>query len=573
MSDFIVLVNSFMLNLLSIKNFAIVDGMDMPFSSGLNIITGETGAGKTIVIGALGFVLGERASLDFVRSGAKSASVSAVFELSDAADNLISILNDAGIDIEDGELAIRRVLYATGKGQISINGIPVPLAVLRSIGRFLVDVSNQHEHQALLDAREHVKILDAFGNLHDDLKKYTEVFKRYRNAKLELDRLKMSSSDLRERLDFIRYQMNELNSANIQPDELADIEAKLPKLKHAARLNECVRSAEDILYSGSSSATENIGAAIKFLEECVSLDPSLNRLSERINRVHTELEDTAMELLRYADSIESDPAVLEFLEDRKQIIMRVISKYGGSIESCMKKAEELKGELDGIENFDDEVEEKEKAIAVFRGEMIALGKKLARARRHAAGDIVSKMEVALSELGMGKSSFSVSFEDLSEDDWNDEGPNRAEFMLSPNVGETPKRLAKIASGGELSRVMLALKDVLADRANFASTSVFDEVDSGIGGAIADVVGKKLKSISTNRQVLCITHLPQVAAYGENHIRLYKVVEDGRTKARFDTLDSKKRVDEIARMLGGSRITSKTKEHAAEILKDAIGGRI
>ncbi len=556
-----------MLQSLHIKDFAIIDELEVDFTPGLNIMTGETGAGKTIIVQALNLVLGSRAQNDLIRSGSERAYVTATFDAANISSELKECLGSAGIECED-DLIVHRVIGTGGKGRISVNSVPVTGGTLKEVAERLVDVSSQHEHQLLLDRSEHVNVLDFFAGHEDLLQRYKSVHQRCTELNAEIKKLEDNERDAKEKLEFLKFQLDEIKSADPTPGEDVEIENKRSRLKHSATLEEKGRSIEAMLYRDTGSAVEILDNASRVLSEGSRLDAGLSKLSESLERARSEIEDVAREVSRYADSLDSDPASLEATEERWHLIRGLIRKYGGSIESCLTKAGELSREIKTIANYDEILEEKRGELNNLALDRRKVAAELNKSRKKAATLMTKAVASNLSDLGMGKTSFSVQTEDLSETEWDENGPNTIEFLLAPNVGEPAMPLVKIASGGELSRVMLALKGALSDNANLAGTSIFDEVDSGIGGAIAEVVGKKLKEVSGSKQIICITHLPQVAVYGDNHIRISKQVRAGRTVTKLDRLPVGEKTDEIARMLGGEKITDATRTHAAEMIENA-----
>lgn len=556
-----------MLCSIHIKDFAIIDELEVSFAPGLNMMTGETGAGKTIIVEAINLVLGGRAQSDLVRHGSEKASVTAVFDISVCDSFLLSELSAMGVSPSD-ELIVHRIVGGAGKGKISINGIPVTGGMLKNIAERLVDVSSQHEHQLLLDSERHAEIVDSYGNHHEELSAYRGIHRMHAEATSRLRTLEKSGCEAKDKLDFFKFQLGELESADIRPGEDAELESLRSRLKHSVVLEEKMRGAQNLLYEGAQSAIEAVGTSMRMLDECTRYDESISALREGLVRAHAEVEDVAREISKYISSLDSDPQRLEEVEERIHLIRSLVKKHGGSLEECLAKVDFLREEIYSIDNFDER-------IAELRSEVEELSRK-----RRVAAKVLSVVRVAssarmskaiaseLSELGMSKTSFMVEVRNRDEELWDENGGDAVEFLLAPNVGEPMMPLAKIASGGELSRVMLAVKSALSERGNPTATSIFDEVDSGIGGRVADVVGKKLKKVSRNKQVICITHLPQVAVYGDAHIRIAKGVKKGRTVTSLSTLKDAERVDEIARMLGGEKITEATIAHASEMFRSA-----
>ena len=557
-----------MLTALHIRDFAIIDELELALGPGLNVMTGETGAGKTIIVEALKLVLGERASTDAIRAGKEKATVTAVFDAASMPAQLAHQLEAAGVDAA-GEVIVHRVVAEGGKGRITVNGVPVTGAMLKGFAEHLVDVSSQHEHQLLLDPAEHAPVVDAFGGHAELAAGYREAHARWATVARELEDLRANERQAKERLDYLEFQLRELEAANLRENEEAEIEAERMRLKHAVSLEEKSRAAEGALYGDAGSALEVLDRAMAALASCAQVDPAAAPWNEALSRARAEIEEVARELARYAEKLESNPDRLEELDERLHLVRSLTRKHGGSVAACLARLAELKVEVGTIVRYDEIVAEKREALGALESGRRAAAKRLAEARKRAGEKLGKAVASELSGLGMGKVAFRAECAARPETEWDDSGPDRVEFLFSPNVGEPMRPLARIASGGELSRVMLAVKGALAGRAELAATSVFDEVDSGIGGAVAEVVGCKLKQVAKSRQVICITHLPQVAVHGDRHIRIAKRVEGGRTVAILETLSADGRVEEIARMLGGRKITPATVAHAREMLELAV----
>lgn len=557
-----------MLSSLHIKNLAIIDELAIGFAPGLNALTGETGAGKTIIVQALSLILGDRASFDLVRSGADHGSVTAVFNDLSLPQSVIDILSGAGIDFSD-ELIIHRTIGINGKGKVAINGSPSTAGFLKEIASHLVDISSQHEHQLLLDEGNHSAIIDSFGSLNDLYENYSAANRKFRSLKNELDDLRRDENVAKERLDYLKFQLDELQKAELNPGEDLEIELKRNRFKHAASLEEKARSSEALLYGESGAAAETIGQAIKLIAQASEHDESLKIWIEGLERARDEIESVSQGLSRYAEGLEFDPDELERLDERLHLLRSLIKKHGGSIDECIAKCEQLACDISKIESYDEILESKERELELASKDRRSSAHKLSKARSDTALKLANSVESELGELAMGRTQFAARVEERPEVEWDESGPDRIELLISANVGEAMKPIARIASGGELSRFLLALKAALADRGGMASTSVFDEVDSGIGGGVAEVVGRKLKKLSASRQVICITHLPQVASFADHHMRIEKMLQGERTVVRIGELSQENRVDEIARMLGGVEITKTTRAHAGEMLKKSL----
>ncbi len=558
-----------MLQTLAIRNIAIIDEIAIDFEQGLNVMTGETGAGKTMIAQSLALVLGARAQPDMIRTGETEAEVTATFQI-DAAGSpqgttAARLLEDSGIACDDGAIVIRRVISAQGRSKITINGVAATAGMLKNLASHLVDVSSQHEHQLLLDPANHVDVIDDFGVPRDVRDAYRGAYEAHAALRDEIVRLRADETAAKERLDFLKFQLDELRAASPQPGELSELEEKRQRVKHAATLDASARDAVNVLYEAPGSVAEVLSRLANDLVASARLDAAFTPWSETIERITTEIEEVARDARAHAESLSSEPGQLEEIEDRVHLLKGLVRKHGGSLEDVIAKMDAIAREIAQTENFDEVLEAKERELAQRKIELKDAGKRLSAARDRAGKKLTEAVQEELRGLAMGKVRFTPRVEQLPLEAWEACGPERVEFFIAPNIGEEPKPLVRIASGGELSRVMLAIKRVVAEKANLAATYVFDEVDSGIGGATAEVVGRKLMEVAQARQVICITHLPQVACFGGAHFRIGKRVAKGRTITEVGRLTDDARVDEIARMLGGASLTTITKTHAKELL--------
>lgn len=557
-----------MLTSLTIKNIAIIDELTIDFDHGLNVMTGETGAGKTMIAQSLGLVLGARAQSDIVRTGEDAAEVTASFHVNDKSPSAGLIkkrAEECGIDLTDGEIIVRRSVSTQGRSKITINGVAVTLQMLKELAPHLVDVSSQHEHQLLINPDNHVDVVDGFGVPGKVRQSYAECFSSYSQQKNEVDELRAEKADAKEKLDFYKFQLDELNAADPKPGELDALESERMRMKHAVALEAATRDVTSSLYEMPGCATEVLGHVANQLGSMAKLDESVEKLVEAINRAQVEVAEVARDVQQYRESLSVDPGAYEQIEDRVHLLKGLMRKHGGSLDDVIAKRDELAGSIDRFENYDEVLAEKETALTHAECELRNSGKALSRERKKAANTLDARVREELASLAMGKVNFFSQFEQRPFDKWDVAGGEHCEFFIAANVGEEMRPLAKTASGGELSRIMLAVKRVVADKASLASTYVFDEVDSGIGGATAEVVGRKLMEVAASHQVICITHLPQVACHGGAHFRITKAVTKGRTVTSVNRLDSASRVEEIARMLGGVKVTDTTKKHAEELL--------
>lgn len=557
-----------MLSSLAIKNIAIIDELEIDFASGLNVMTGETGAGKTIIVQTLSLVLGARASNDIIRTGENEAVVSAAFTLdntSPSAKTINRILNDSSIPVEDDEIIIRRVINLDGRGKTAINGVPVTLQMLKKVAAHLVDISSQHENQMLLDPSNHVFLIDDFGRHEKLLAEYKESYSKYYSIKNDLSKLVGEAREHKEKLEFMKFQLNELKAANPQKGEIEELEGKYTRLKHAKALESSTREASDLLYDSQGSVVEVLDQIISSISMNAKYDLVLEKWSDVIGRAREDIAEVAREAGEYASKLNEDPLEIEATEDRLHLLKDLVKKYGSNLDDVISKIGSLENEINKVENFEEVLSKLEDELSCARDKLKTSADKLSKARKDSGLKLSREVEEELKSLAMGKVHFVAKIERHEEDTWDANGPDAVEFFISPNVGESLRSLSKTASGGELSRIMLAIKRVLSDRASLASTYIFDEVDSGIGGATADVVGKKLFDVAKARQVICITHLPQVACYGGAHYKINKRIDNGRTVTSVCKVKDSERVEEIARMLGGSTVSDVTRSHALEML--------
>lgn len=565
-----------MLKKLIVKDYALIEALDVEFTPGLNILTGETGAGKSILIGALGLVLGERADTDSVRTGAKAAMVEAEFYLK-GFEAIRKIFGELEIDCSD-ELLIRREVSSSGKSRAFINDSPVTLANLKKIGDAVLDMHGQHEHQSLLYEEKHLDYLDGYARAWPERTQVNELFQQYHKTRSELEALRTREQLTKEKLDLYNFQIKEIESASLAEGEEDILESQRTILENSEKLFALSSESYQLLYQQDGSISEQFSTLERSVEEITGIDHRMEPALKAITSVNDQIEEIARDLRKYRDGISFDPARLEEIRNRLDMIRTLKKKYSGkegTIAAVLAHYDRIKAEVDSVEHGEENIKKLEASLEAQRRELekscLALSEKRQAAAKKMAKDVV----VQLKDLGMEKASFKVEVS-RTEDDTGiihaDKNKYRAEstgmdmvrFLISPNPGEELKPLAKIASGGEISRVMLAIKTILSE-ADAVPVLVFDEIDSGIGGRIAEAVGIKLKEISSARQVLCITHLPQIASLAKNHFRVSKEEQKGRTITSVNVLGEKEKIVEIARMLGGSKITETTLKHAQEML--------
>jgi DNA repair protein RecN (Recombination protein N) len=565
-----------MIELLRIEQLALVDRVELEFGPGLNVVTGETGAGKSVVLGALGLLAGARTSAGAIREGADQAVVEAVFR-TDRLPELEAELAERGLPVDDHELVVRRTLARSGRSRAQVGGCLVPISALAELFAGRIEISSQHQSQALLRLETQSRVLDEFGGLRERCARVRAGVSALGVRAEEIARLRSDAEERVRREDFLAFQVGEIDDARLEVDEVERISAEHARLVHAERLRSesegaVARLTGDPARFDTPSATDLVGEVARVVEGLAELDPALAPLVERLWAVQSELGDAAGELERYAAGVEADPARLTWLEERIAQIERLRRKYGATAEEILAYRDGAARELASLSGSDDRLRklesEREAEFARVEKEATALG----RGRRRAAKKLATAVEAALGELAMSAARFEVDLRPVEAAPGIPCGPNgaeAAEFLFSANAGESARSLRRVASGGELSRVFLALKNVLR-RADAGMVLIFDEVDAAIGGRVADRVGAALGELSGDHQVLCITHLPQIAARGQRHFRVAKFETRGRTKIAVDPLDPEQRIEEIARMAGGEVISEATRRHARSLLSAGRG---
>lgn len=569
-----------MLQELRIENFAIIDQLTLSFSNGLNVLSGETGAGKSIIVGALSLLLGGRASPDMIRSSKEEATVEAVFDME--PDSLISHQLEARGIQTDETLLLKRIVSRSTKSRAFINGSLATLQMLNEVGMNLISISGQHENQTLLQVDKHIDLLDEFAGLTSLREQMESQYKEHLDVSRRLLALKVLESKKDERKALLCFQIKEIEDAQLKTDEEQQHREEREVIRHAQRLIELTEPAYNTIYQSQDSATERLREALAKLKGVVAIDASTKPLYEGLETTLYQVEDAAHTLKGYMQRIDFDSGRLDDIEMRLDEISKLKKKYGESIDEVLRYQVRAKNELGQIESNEEEQGKLEKQLQALEAKMMTVAMRLSEKRAQAAQALKAKVEDELRSLGMKKIVFEVTHDQEKEETKDsdrggvcidgfkltEKGLDAIEFLICPNPGEDLRPLAKIASGGELSRIVLALKRIITQKKGRA-TIVFDEVDSGIGGATAEVVGSKLKAISHQQQILCITHLPQIATFADIHQSIFKKVLKGRTNTFVRTLHSQKeREEEIARMLGGTTITTRTREHAREMLQSA-----
>jgi DNA repair protein RecN (Recombination protein N) len=546
---------------LTLKNFTIIEDLSVSLSSGLNIITGETGAGKSIIVDAINIILGDKAPAENIKTGKEEAHIEALFDIS-KDETIKERLVTSGFDIKSGELLIKRIIYRNSRSRVFINGSLSTLTLLSTITQGLVDIFSQHEHQSLLREDNHLKIVDDFGKTGDEASHLRDIYQYYSSIKKELDDLEQSKKDKVEKEDYLKFQLNEIENAALTIGEDERLGEEKLKLVNAERLEASASSAYEELYEKENSVLGTLQKLSNDFKEIAKIDPKLNEVAESIEKGMLQLEEAAFSIRDYTTELSSDSQTLEVIEDRIHLINSLKRKHGDTIEQIIQKRDEIEQEVSNIENFDERVrllsEESEKVM----GELLQLARTLSKTRKQSSKKLSEMLEQELKEVGIKGGKFHIQFNDKVI---SSSGIDAVSFLFSANPGEDPKPLNKVASGGELSRIMLVLKEVIA-RVEGGSVIIFDEADSGVGGAIAEAVGQKIRNLSRSYQVICITHLPQVAKFADSHLSVSKTHNDNKTQVTIKNLDENERVVELARMIGGFNITQKTLDTAQEMLK-------
>ncbi|MGE7840928.1 DNA repair protein RecN [Lysinibacillus sp. NPDC093712] len=555
-----------MLRELSIRNFAIIEDLTVSFSDGLTVLTGETGAGKSIIIDAVHLLAGGRGNSEFIRHGAKKAELGGLFQISSTAHPVYKKLEEAGIEIEEDSIILRRDLNDSGKSVCRVNGKLVPLSVLRDIGASLIDIHGQHENQELMDEKQHIHLLDQFAEeqLTPILEKYSKQYNEYRALKKELATISIDEQLMAQRIDLYQFQMKELEDANLKLGEEDELLDERRRLMNFNKIFERSSAAYEAI-QGETKGLDWIGTAMGALDDAAMIDEQFKEASESVTTAFYALQDAAYQVKNVLDELEFDPARLNEVEQRLALFQNLKRKYGSTVEEMIAYYEKIKAELSELLNRDEILQVKERKVLEMEVILGELAEELSHVRKEAANDLSEAIMAELRELHMEKAKFIVNFDVLHYFDVN--GKDQVVFYISTNVGEPPKSLPKIASGGELSRMMLALKTIFSS-SNGVTSIIFDEVDTGVSGRVAQAIAEKIAAISVNSQVLCISHLPQVAAMADHHYFIKKEVEHDRTFTSLAEIDTHARIEEVSRMMSGAEITELTLQHATELLKMA-----
>jgi len=553
-----------MLQQVRVRNYAIIDEVELELDGGMTVLTGETGAGKSILVDALGLVLGDRADASAVRHGAERAEITAAFDLVDRRE-VVEWLADQDMDA-DGECVVRRIIGKEGRSRAYVNGCPVTLPVLRTLGEMLVEIHGQHEHQSLTHKPVQRQLLDAFGNHERELRAVGTAYAEWASARDRLERLQSANENRADRLDLIRYQVRELEGLALAPGEAEELTAEHLRLSNVERLASAAGEAFQLIYEDESGAAQQrLAKALQVLESITDVDPGLGGAAQMIEEAEIRVAEAAGDLRRYLSDLEVDPARQEWVANRLASIRELSRKHGVDAGALAEKLEVLRSELEELENSEIALDGLEKTLAVSERGYRSAAKTLGAARRRSAARLSEEVTAAMHKLGMPGGAFDAQVSSSDGSRFSAFGDDSVEFMVSANPGQPAAPLARIASGGELSRISLAIQ-VIANRAAERPCLVFDEVDAGVGGAVAEIVGRRLRELGSGQQVLCVTHLPQVASQSHHHIRVTKLTDGKRTRTVLARLEDDERVEELARMLGGIDITDTSRRHAREMIE-------
>ena len=557
-----------MLTELRIVNFALIERLHIQFESGFTALTGETGAGKSLLIDAIALLVGGRASTDQIRSGEEEAQLEAAFHLPEKHPLLQRLRQDEVVGLQERDLVLKRVLSRSGRHRVYVNGSLCPLRVLESMAGTLVDIHGQHEQQSLLVPASQLEAVDSFGSLEPLRDRYEAAYREWKDAAARLQSAAQVGTEQRRLEELMRFQLQEIEAAGLKVDEEASLLAERQRLVHADRLREWAEHAYAELHAEEHGVLQRLGRMARELMELGETDGSMEDCEQQVRTAAIQLKDLGARLRDYADALDADGERRVRVEDRLDVIQRLKKKYGGSIEAALATGARVKEEVSAIETFGDRIADLTKQVEAARRRVVDVAKQLSKKRREATERLQKLVGAELAAVKMMHTSFDVALSTVDVPDmFNPAGSDRVEFALSSNVGEPLRPLSRIASGGELSRIMLALKSVLADR-DRVPVLVFDEIDTGVGGAVASAMGTRLRRLGEYHQVFCITHLPQVASQAQHHLLVEKKEANGRTITTVKPLDGMRREEEIARMLGGVTITKKVRDTAAELIQGA-----
>jgi DNA repair protein RecN (Recombination protein N) len=560
-----------MLRELHISNLAIISDARIELGAGLNCFTGATGAGKSLVIGAVEVLLGLRSPSEMLRPGADEGRVSGLFEVTDA-DLLkkIEAATDVPLAGDHGEVLISRKLYASGRSSVSINNRPITLNMLKAASEHLVDVHGQHDHQYLLRPANQLNVIDQYGNLFDLRNRYREAFTKLQSVRDRLAELTTNASLRKQQLDLYQFQAKEIDAAELNAAEYAQLQTRASVLVNLEKLKTEAGAVHTALYEVDASVLEKLKGMTATLVELAALDPQLQGIASQMKDATITVEESAFDLSRYLDRLDLDPGELDAANERLNTINRVLNKYGDTVEAAIAHRADIGAKIDDLQRSGEDIASLQKQIDPLKKQLKTIGDDLTAKRTAVAKLLGPEIEKSLAELGMEKATFTVQLSPAPAIDGLPTTPTGfdvVEFIARTNPGQLPQPLRKIASGGELSRIMLALKGILA-QGDRVSVLVFDEIDSNVGGRLGSVIGNKLRALAATHQVLCITHLPQIASYADRHFTVRKEIVGGKTESKVRTMEGPERLQEIAEMIGGQRITDTTRAQAQELMDAA-----
>jgi DNA repair protein RecN (Recombination protein N) len=575
-----------MLHELNIENYAVVEKLRVHFRPGLNLLTGETGSGKSIVVDALSLLLGARASSEVVRAGSRRARVAGIFEIEEAP-SMRALLEQAGWDLEQGELIVEREILDNGKTRAYVNGRAATINLLRDLAPWLGDIHGQHEQQSLFSTRAQLEMLDAFAGVAGESEQLAEIYRRWRQCDSRLQELRGNEREKQRQLDLCGFQSREIEQAQLEPGEDERLEQEQRVLSNLEKVQQAAAAAYDLLYDSASSVLSQLRAARRQLDELARFDPKTSTWIESLESARAVTEDAAFDVRTYLEGLDADPDRLNELESRLAQIERLKRKYGQTLQEVIVYGEQMRRRVEELESSDATIAEIEKEQQALGADYQQRADQVSRRRHEAAARLEKMVEHEMASLEMARARFRVSFEPVEAgfQGWSSHGFDRIAFLVSANPGQPPRPLAQVASGGELSRITLALKTCLipagksngskrktapgaSRRAASPRTLVFDEIDTGVGGRVAEAVGRRLKRLADTHQVLCVTHLPQIAGLADTHFFVGKEEQGGATFASIQELSDKQRVEELARMLSGAEITAAALENARQLLQRA-----
>lgn len=553
-----------MLSELFIENIAIIEKTSIHLSEGFNVFTGETGAGKSILIGSINAILGERVTRDLVRTGEEKASVTAVF--SDVSKTVLKKLDELGCPLEEDDLIISREIRTDGRSSCRINGRPAAVGTLREIGFLLINVHGQHDNQELLSEDVHLSYIDGYGNLFEFVENYKKEYRVLQKLTEKRSALEMNEKEKQERIDLLSYQIAEIDAAHLEVGEEEELEKKVSEIRNAARIEEGLSKAHLLLRGDDegevSGALVEVDLATESIEKISEFYEEAGTVSEKLREIFYELEEYAEQVSNLLTSFEYDPRLLDSMEERLNEIHKLNRKYGGSIQEVLAHFDKISTELQEIEMAEETAQKLQSDILKQEEICVKLADELTERRKKAATEFCFAVGEELKFLDMGGVKITFEYEKTP---FQPKGQDKMQFLISANPGEKPKPVSKVASGGELARIMLSIKSVLAEH-DEVDTLIFDEVDTGVSGRAAEKIGRKLREVSKGRQVISVTHLAQVAALADQHLLIYKQVEHGRTFTEVRGLDHEERIQELARIIGGEQVTDLTLQHAAEMFE-------